>query len=330
MILILADSTDPWATVLHKELQRSSGDVCWIQPAQLLDRIQLNWPVRTDPLAVSGSVVIDDVPIALADLTGVFARLTWPPALALDDLSQPDRDYVTKETTAAWLAFLNALPCTVVNRPIPGGRPTLLAGSPLLSRIAAEQGFLLPSSRCTSIRADAILQFSAWGERVYLKALGASEPGMFLQACDGREQICRMLEQQALSMQPIPHGQRVTMYVIGDEVVGTVVKPDEAIGNGGDLAALSTAHCLGLVHALGLSFAECQFVVTPDGLRYCLDVSGAPSLWRCPQDIQQQIVSRLAGVLSVERGVPLHDCINGADSRSGARERLCQARHPEC
>ena len=319
MILILADSTDPWATLVDREARLSGGDVFWIQPAQLLDRILLNWPVVTGVSVVPGTVVIDGRTIPLADLTGIFARLTLPLPLELEELSLPDRDYVIKETTAAWLAFLNAMPCSVVNRPIPGGRPTLLAGSPLLSQLAEEHGFLLPPSRCTSSRADAIVQFSAWSERVYLKPLGSHEPGIFLHAHDGGEQICRVMERQAVSMQAIPRGQRVTVYVVGEEIVATVLQPGEELQQRMEMPLVSSERCLGFVGDLGLTFAECQFIVTPEGPIYCLDVSSAPSYWHCPQEVQPKIVCRLAVYLSEQRSLPLHDSLVGADSRSHTR-----------
>ena len=329
MILILADSADPWATLVHREAQRSGGDVFWIQPAQLLDRILLNWPVATGASVVSGKVVIDGHTIPLADLTGIFPRLTLPPPLELEELSLQDRDYVIKETTAAWLAFLNAMPCSVVNRPVPGGRPTILAGSPLLSQLAEEHGFLLPPSRCTSSQADAILQFSAWSERVYLKPLGSHEPGMFLHAHDGVEHICRVMERQAVSMQAIPYGQRVAVYVVGAEIVATVLQPGEDLPQRMEMPSVQAERCLGFVGDLGLTFAECQFIVTPEGPIYCLDVSSAPGFWCCPQGIQQQIVYRLVDYLSRLRSQSLHDSLDGPDGRSSARERLCETRSPK-
>jgi hypothetical protein len=329
VILILSDSTDPWATLVHREAQRTGGDVFWVQPAQLLDRILLNWPVVTGASVVPGMVVIDGHTIPLADLTGIFVRLTLPPPIELEELSLQDRDYVIMETTAAWLAFLNAMPCCVVNRPVPGGRPTILAGSPLLSQLAEEHGFLLPSSRCTSSQADAILQFSAWGERVYLKALGSHEPGMFLHAHDGVEQICRVMERQAVSVQAIPRGQRVTVYVVGAEIVATVLQPGEDLPQRMEMLSILSERCLGLVGDLGLTFAECQFIVTPEGPIYCLDVSSVPSFWHCPQEVQQQIVCRLVDYLFEMRSLSLHDSLDGPDGRSSARERLCETRSTE-
>lgn len=328
MILILANPTDPWATLLHREIKRRHRKVSWIQPAQLLDSVQLNWPAAADPSVISGSVIIDGLTVPLTDLTGVFARLTWPPVLGLEGLSQPDQDYVTKEAIAAWLAFLNALSCPVVNRPIPGGWPTLLAGSPLLSRMAPEHGFGLPPSRCMSSRADALVQFAAWGERVYLKTVGDSEPGMILQAHDGREQICRLLEQQAVSMQSIPHGQRVTMYVVGDQVVGTVVKPDVAHESGGFLSAMPIGQCIRFVHALGLSFAECLMVIGAEGQPWCLDVVGPPNYWTCPREVQQRLVNQLATHLLGETW-PSRMEPELKDGRESAMDSMVNAGVPE-
>ena len=96
--------------LVNKEAQHNGGDVFWIQPAQLLDRILLKWPVVTGASVVPGTVVIDGHTCFLADLTGIFSQLSLPPPLVLEELSLEDRDYVTKETSAAWLAFLNAMP----------------------------------------------------------------------------------------------------------------------------------------------------------------------------------------------------------------------------
>lgn len=293
MILILAESTDPWAILVNRQTQDIDGDVLWVQPGQLLDRILLNWPVLASTSVVPGTLVIDGKTIPLDNLTGIFARFTFPPPLDLDELSSHDRSYVIKETTAAWLAFLNAMPCSVMNRPVPGGRPTILAGSPLLSRLVEQHGFLLPPSRCTTSQSDALSQYSAWNECVYLKPLGSHEPGIFLHAHDGVGHICRVMERQAVSMQAIPHGQRVTMYVVGKEIVATVLPPNRSVPQSIEMADVLSDRCLGLVAALGLTFAECQFIVAPEGAIYCLDVSSAPEFLCCPQEVRSQVVRRL-------------------------------------
>lgn len=328
MILILADSTDPWATLVHREAQRTGGDVFWVEPLRLLDKILLNWPVVAGETAVPGSLDIDGQTIPLDHLTGIFPRLPFPLRLDLDGLSDADAQYVTKEATAAWLAFLNAMPCSVVNRPVPGGRPTLLSGSPLLAKLARDHGFLLPASRCTSSEADALQQFMNWGESAYLKPLGSVEPGQFLYAHDGVEQIRRVMEQQAVSLQAVPPGQQASVYVAGEQVVATVLRPGEAVPQPMEVLSAHAAQCLGLVRTLGLTFAECQIVINSEGVS-CLDISSAPSFWRCPQDAQQQIVEHLLEHLSELRSLSHHDSSHGADGRSGARERVRPTRSPE-
>ncbi len=328
MILILADSTDPWATLVHREAQRTGGDVFWVEPLRLLDKILLNWPVLAGEVVVPGFLDIDGRRIALEDLTGIFARFPFPLRLDLDGLSDSDAEYVTKEVTAAWLAFLNAVPCSVVNRPVPGGRPTLLSGSPLLAKLSRDHGFLLPAARCTSSQADALQQFMTWGGSAYLKPLGSTEPGQFLHSHDGVEQIRRVMEQQAVSLQAVPPGQQASVYVAGEQVVATVLRSGEAVPQPMEGLSAHAAQCLGLVRALGLAFAECQIVINSDGV-FCLDISSAPNFWRCPQDAQQQIVAHLLEHLSELRSLSHHDSSHGADGRSSACERVRPTRSPE-
>lgn len=322
MILILADSFDPWATLVHREAQQTGGDVCWVEPSQLLERTVLNWPVGTAAAVLPGSLTVDGKPILLDDLTGVFSCTNWPLPLQLDDLDPKDAEYVRKETTASWFALLSALPCAVVNRPVPGGRPTLLAGSSKLRQLVEDHGILLPPSRSTTSQADAILQFSAWSERAYLKALGVEEMGVYLQARDGADQICRLMERFAVTLQSVPEGQRVIVYVAGREVAATVIQANGSSAGNFDLPFLPMEQGLALARGLGLEFAECHFVVTPERHVYCLDITGAPNYWHCPQHIQQEIIGRLVRHLSEIRSVSLHDSPVGADGRPGAGERL--------
>jgi hypothetical protein len=330
VMLVLADTTDPWGSLVHAELCRRGLDVLMIPRAELLNRIQSNWRVRAGSELVTGALIIDGRRVSCANLRGVFVQWILPLPLHLDGLSGQDRDYVVREATAMWIAFLNSLPCTVVNRPTPGGRPALLGGSPALARVARDCGFDLPVARYTSSQDDAALQFSAWSERAYLKPLGAAEPGFVLSRKNGIEQIHQVMERHAVSLQKIPQGQRMTVYVVGGEAAATILHADEeSYLNGADLSALPTGRCADLVHALGLTFAECQVVITPDGRTTCLDVNDAPNYWRCTRTVQRRIVRRLADCLSEQRSTNFHDSAGGADGGSGLGQRLCQTGGPE-
>lgn len=330
VVLVLADTTDPWASLVHAELCRRGLDVFRIPRAELLDRIRLNWSIMAGSPTMTGTLLIDGRRVACDTLRGVFVQWVLPFPLLLDELSAHDRDYVLRETTATWIAFLNSIPCTVVNRPIPGGCPALLGGSAALSRIAQGYGFELPVARYISSQADAVRQFSAWRERAYLKPLGSAEPGLVISRENGIEQILHMMEGHAVSLQAIPQGQRITVYVVGADAAATVLHADEeAVLRGADLPALPTGRCVDLVRALGLTFAECHVVATPDGRTYCLEVNGAPNYWRCTRAVQRRLVQRLADCLSEQRSTAFYDSARGTDGGPGVGQRVCQTGGPE-
>ncbi|HJT22806.1 MAG TPA: hypothetical protein VJ746_20195 [Nitrospira sp.] len=329
MILILADSTDPWATLLNREVRRRGGDVVWVEPSQLLDRISLTWPVSMRTDHVRGSVTIDGAVLPFEELTGVFSRFIMPLPLVLEDLSAQDRDYVIKESGAAWLAFLNGLSCAVVNRPVPGGRATVPAGSRQLASLVRQHGYVLPPARFTTNQTDALSQYSTWNEQVYLKPIGSQEAGQFVSSPDGAEKISRVMERQAVSLQAVPRGRRVTVYVAGERAVATVMQAGDRRESNIDIRLPDGQRCAALVLDMGLNFAECELVVCSDGRTYCLDINAMPDFWRCPAEIQRRVVSTLSEYLSERRSVPFHDPVDRPHGGSGAGERLCQARSPE-
>ncbi|WP_173050821.1 hypothetical protein [Nitrospira sp. KM1] len=329
MILILADTTDPWATLLYRELRHSAATVVWIPPAQLLERVRLNWSVQSKRGIPTGFLSIDDTTVPLCELTGVFAQTPFTLSVDPEGLDPNDREYVTKEATAAWLGLLNALPCPVMNRPLPGGRPTILSGHSILAGLVAEHGFELPPSLYTMSKDDAVHRFAVWKGAVYLKPVGSHEAGIYLQPQDGVEQIKRVLEHQAVTMQQVPDGRRVTVYVVGGNAAATCVHSDDCSGTDFALSPVPAESCTKLTRALGLSFAECHLVVT-SGRTCCLDISSTPAYWRCPREVRQRLISRLADGLSEPRSLLLDDSLDGLHGRSDTREHLCQTRSPEC
>jgi len=330
VVLVLADTTDPWASLVHAELCRRGLDVLLIPRAELLDRIRLNWPMAAGSPAVAGTMVIDGRSLECGAVRGVFVQWVLPLPLLLEDLSAQDRDYVLRETTAAWIAFLNSLPCPVINRPVPGGRPALLGGSAMSARIAHDCGFDFPAVRYTSSQADAVQQFSSWNGRAYLKPLGSAEPGLVLCRQNGVEHIRQVMERHAVSLQAIPQGQRMTVYVVGGDAAATILHAgEESLPHAADLPVFPTGRCVDLVRALGLSFAECHVVVAADGQIYCLDVNGAPNYWRCTRAVQRRLVQRLADCLSEQRSMEFYDSARGTHGGPGAGQRLCQTGGPE-
>jgi hypothetical protein len=65
----------------------------------------------------SGTAVVDGRRIHTADITAVLTRRPSVLAEELGRIHPADRAYVAAETNAFLVAWLSALPCTVVNRP---------------------------------------------------------------------------------------------------------------------------------------------------------------------------------------------------------------------
>lgn len=322
MILMLADGSDPWAMAVYRELCLRGEAVSVISPANLLADAPLNFTVTSQSTLNRGTLMISGSSVPLTDLTGVFCRMPFPIQVDVEDLTPQDWDYVKKETSAAWLALLDALPCPIVNRPVPGGRPTLISGQPSLLAVAERLGLSVPPSYCTTDVDDAIRHFIAWGGRAYVKPLGQMHPGSFLHGEEEPLRIREWMATAALSLQHVPAGHLLSVYVVGGTVTATVMASDTSSGGSTSpevVTSMKIARCAEFASAMGLDFAECLIVLQSDGGVSCLDVSGSPNFWRCSLDVQRHVVAHVATYLSEERSLPLHDSPVGADSRSHTR-----------
>jgi hypothetical protein len=71
-----------------------------------------------DPAA--STAVVGGHPVAVADVAGVLTRLPGVSPAMLSHIEPADRVYVATEMHAFLVAWLDALPCPVLNRPSPG------------------------------------------------------------------------------------------------------------------------------------------------------------------------------------------------------------------
>lgn len=111
MIAVLASRLDPES--------RSVVDAWASASAALLsaeDLVRPGWTFSVgDPR--SGTAVVDGRRISTADISAVLTRRPSVLAEELGRIHPADRAYVAAETNAFLVAWLTALPCTVVNRP---------------------------------------------------------------------------------------------------------------------------------------------------------------------------------------------------------------------
>ena len=111
MIAVLASRLDPESRSVVDDW--SSADAALLSAEDL---VSPGWSFSvSNPLA--GTAVVDGRRITTADITAVLTRRPSVLPEELGRIHPADRAYVAAETNAFLVAWLSALPCTVVNRP---------------------------------------------------------------------------------------------------------------------------------------------------------------------------------------------------------------------
>lgn len=282
MILILAESTDPWGVALARRLTsrgepfvlQEPGEVC----ASMLDRTA-DWVQR---------------------LTGVYRGTSRPHG--------EDMGAVQPRTVAVaeseWLAELNALPCPVVNRLSPDGVPSCPTGSPAWDAVVSAHGFQPPCFYNAPNRDEAVAGLDLWGGAAYVKPAGMLHGGLVLSLDAAKAYVEDFEDERPVLLAQTGPGQLVSIFVVGDTVAATVVRSMPRSGISAQGACLSPSllqRCSDLVLALGLVHAECLLSLSADGQITCLDVVASPNYWTCPREAQRQVVGSLVRYLAEDR-----------------------------
>ena len=282
MILILAESTDPWGVALARRLMlrgepfvlQEPGEIC----ASGLDRTA-EWVQR---------------------LSGVYRGTSHSYAEGTG-AAQPRTVAVAE---SEWLAELHALPCPVVNRLSPGGVPSCPTGSPAWDAVVSAHGFQTPSFYNALNRDEAVAGLDLWGAAAYVKPSGVLHGGLVLSLDAAKAYVENLEAERPVLLAQTGPGQLMSVFVVGDKVAATVVRSMPRSGMSGQGACLSPSllqRCSELVPALGLVYAECLLSLSADGLSTCLDVVASPNYWTCPRDAQRQVVGGLVQYLAGER-----------------------------
>ena len=282
MILILAESTDPWGSALVRRLTSRGEPFVLQEPrelcASMLDRTA-DWVQR---------------------LTGVYRGTSRPYG--------EDRGAVHPWAVAAaesgWLAELNALPCPVINRLSPDGAPSCRTGTPAWEAVVSAHGFQTPCFYHALNRDEAVAGLDLWGGAAYVKPAGVLHAGLVLSLEAAKAYAENLEEERPVLLAQAGQGQLVSVFVVGDKVAATVMRSMPWSGGGAQGARLDPSllqRCSEMVLALGLLHAECLLSLSADGQIACLDVVASPNYWTCPREAQRQVVGGLARYLAEGR-----------------------------
>jgi hypothetical protein len=110
-ILLIASRHDPVA----RDFAASAGEVLLMTAADLSGG---GWCYRPGEAGRS-TLRVGGVDLAAGDLGGVVTRLPWITEEELPHIHAEDQSYVAAEMNALLVAWLNELPCPVLNRPGP-------------------------------------------------------------------------------------------------------------------------------------------------------------------------------------------------------------------
>lgn len=282
MILILADSTDPWGVALSRRLALR-GEPYVIQDPRQMRNLR--------------SSMMDQAGHWAHSLTGVYRGVTPP----FSEEVPACRFWSSYESESDWLSELNSLPCPVVNRLSPGGVSPCPTGSPAWEAVVRAHGFQVPRLHPGNNRDEAMSWWEMWGGAVYVKPRSSEQGGLVLSAEEAASYACTFNPNETLLLAQVSIGQLVSVFVIGGAVAATVVRSGwwtDSTTSLSPLGATLLTRCSDMAQSLELSFAECLLGVGADGQVSCLDVIGAPNYWSCPGAVHSHVIEKLAVLLS--------------------------------
>jgi hypothetical protein len=302
MVVILGQPSDLCASLTYQYLRRSGTTVALIDTSHLNTTLRLSWPPEGS--TQGGFLLLHDSRVALAALSGVLARV--PTVLPCGpEVSAEDRPYITTELNAALLAFLNALPCRVVNRPTPGVARRSVALRVQRSDQIAEAGFKLPALLMTSSYESAARFLERYDQRALVAHPSGRTGWRWIAGEEGAGLLRALLGRGPLYVQELPPGQWLQVTIVGDQVFGATggirllgEKPDMPRLQAVALPSSIQESCRRLARALDLELAQLQLAQNEQGELYCLDISPWPELEQYEAALQEKIIGSLAGLLA--------------------------------
>lgn len=335
MILLLAETHDAWATEIHRELLRRACAVLRLDSLGIVQALRLDFGLS--PSLHRTSIQSGDSSATAwpsVDIRAVLVRTQISKMLVPSELFHPDdQAYVMQEYSAALYAWLHALPCPVINRPVPGAQSHLAISASAWGQRQREVGFQPVQTAVLSREESAIWWFDHWQQRVRVQEIGGAEPATYLSGSVGRERVSTLIERGPITMQPVPIGHRYHASVLGDIVLGGVwrsaVRDRRFDGPVLDLVELDhdlAERCRVLAQRQHLNVADLELVVDGHGVTHCLAMNEWPVFEQCSDLLRGRIVRLATDLLELGKDSSSRDC----DVRSDRGSYSCEPHVSSC
>ena len=285
-LLIIGRVEDPCCRLVADYARNNGYDSILLPEIGLFPQLGFTWLPPSD-----GTITWHDVKLRFSEISGVLNRGYGVPVTA-DEYETGDGRYLTAEWSALMAAWLDRMPCPVVNRLRPElwYRPRLNVAD--LATLAPDlRGYLPPALITTqSDEIRGLPQIAA--EEMFYTPLGSGAKYPVRTAADlGKlEKLGRILPLQLIRLQ---NGAQLQCFVAAGEAI--YVGPD------GDLTRPPSndlrLQCLSVGKELGILFYKLSLVEKPRGGWYLMELDRLPALYSCSPAAQQQIAINLGRIM---------------------------------
>lgn len=242
----------------------------------------------------------------LSEVSGVFVRYLGADGHApIPEFSAPLADAVIAESQAGVMAWLEHLPCPVVNRAAPS---VSNHSKPYQALAVREAGLQTPPTLVTSDPHAAREFYDSNGGEVIFKSLSGVRSVVRKMKPSDLERL-PSLRHGAAQFQRFLPGDNVRVHTVGDELFATRIRSGAVdyryARRQGHAAEMEPARlpdsvaeaCLRLARATGLVIAGIDLKQTPEEEWYCFEINPCPGFAYYEQNTGQPISAALAELL---------------------------------
>jgi hypothetical protein len=277
--LLIGKQEDPCCELVADYARSNGFGTVLLPESDLFPQLEFSWLPPS-----GGAITWHDTQLRFGEIAGVLNRGYGMPVTAEEYQTREGR-YLTAEWNALTAAWLDRMPCPVINRLKPElwYRPRLNVAD-LAALVPGLREFLPPTFVTTERDEIRRLRAARPGDVFYSPLTSDAEHG--LADLEIHQTLCGTLIQ-------LKERERLHCFVTADHVVylgpdGSLARPPSS-----DL----TPHCVAFGKALRIGFYKLSLVVGPRGGWYCTELDRLPSLYSCSPAAQQQIAINLGRIM---------------------------------
>jgi glutathione synthase/RimK-type ligase-like ATP-grasp enzyme len=298
MILLIGHPTDEMVERAAQTLAEMGEEHLLVYTDQLpsSNRFSFSLPDLTGEIQL-----VDGSKIDLREIKSIYHRVGFSDYEMDADFSAAERQFVNNECNLSLNAYLNNVPCLVVNRPVAAGSN---ASKPYQIQLIQQYGFEVPQTLVTSLPESAREFFESLDGRVIYKSVSFNRSIVQRMHPDDLDRL-DLVRTCPVQFQEAVEGTDIRVHVVGDEVFASAIEATESdyrYDKGSaieptDLPEEIADRCRALNRGLGFAMSGIDLRVTPDERYYCFEVNPSPAFTWYENRTEQPIARALCELL---------------------------------